>query len=47
MFEAVKDQWHLWSDERINKALHTLVAGILWKRDNQGQCYVDNIYKTE
>jgi site-specific DNA recombinase len=46
LFETVKDEWHLWSDERINKALHTLISGILWKRDNHGRASVSIIYKT-
>lgn len=46
LFEILKDEWDLWSEERINKALHTLILAILWKRDNQGKCFINIIYRS-
>jgi site-specific DNA recombinase len=46
LFETIKNEWQLWSDERINKALHTLISGIFWKRGKQGNYSIGIAYKT-
>jgi site-specific DNA recombinase len=45
LLKLLQDEWHLWDDERINRALHQMIKAILYKRDNDSDPSIKIVFK--